>query len=131
MYRSVRTKSSLFLCTSFWELYCILDYVGDGVLSILSVDESTNLIVSINLFVLLLNKPSFNVVITLCPQSTKLPSFCCIVFVLSRRAGYSVSEKLILQKEAEVNMWVLMMGRLDRWGGFGLGRWARQNVGRL
>ena len=131
MYRSIRTKSSLILCTLLWELYCILDFVGDGVLSILSVGESTKLIDSINLFVLLLKKPSFNIVISLCPQSTKLPFFCCIFFVLSRRAGHSVSDKLILQKEAEVNMSVLMMGRLDRWGGFGLGRWARQTVGRL
>ena len=114
MYRSVRTKSSLILCTSLWELYCILDFVGDGVLSILSVDESTKLIVSINIFVLLLNTPSFNVVISLRPQSTELPSFCCIVFVLSRRAGHSGSEKLIRLKEAQVDMWVMMMGRLER-----------------
>ena len=95
VYRSIRTKSSLILCTLLWELYYILDFVGDGVLSILSVGESTKLIDSINLFVLLLNTSSFNVVVSLRPRSTKLPSFCCIVFVLSRRAGHSGLEKLI------------------------------------
>ena len=54
-----------------------------------------------------------------------------IVFVLSRCTVHFVLEKLIQQIGAEVDVWVLRMGQLDRWGDFGLGRVARQQAGRL
>ena len=42
-----------------------------------------------------------------------------------------VLEKLIQQLGDEIDVWVLRMGQLDRWGDFGLGQVARRQAGRL
>ena len=94
LYKSIRTKSSLVLCTLLWGSLCISVFNGDEVLSILSVGECTKLIGSLNLVVVLLSISSLNVGVSLRPRSAKLPSFCCVVFVLSHRAGHSGLEKL-------------------------------------
>lgn len=92
--------------------------------------NNSKIIDSFNLIVFTIKTPSFKVTGSWFPKSSNMQSFCCIIFVLSRHAGQSVLEELIQQIVVEGEMWVLRLGQLDSWGGFGLGRVARQKTGR-